>query len=201
MKLYWLVPFALALAVTGCSTTMKPRTLDTITRQFPTETKLSADSVKTQKPFAEKFKSLVYVKTDESIKFPHQAKQYNDFFVESMRNMGTFDKVVTKQDLEALVLERKLTDRVSNISDLIGLNQLARQMGPFLVVEPYVEWKGGYSFFAHLKAIDPESGETVLLLEQNAINWSGLDDPLFFPLMNGLLQWTQGKPIATAPKQ
>lgn len=196
MKLYRLIPFTLAVAVTGCSTTLKPRALDTTTGQFQTDTKLSADSVKAQKPFVEKYKSLVYVKTDES-----KAKQYNDFFVESMKNMGTFNKVVTKQDLETLVLERKLTDRVSNISDLIGLNQLAKQMGPFLVVEPYVEWKGGYNFFAHLKAIDPESGETVLLLEQNAFNWAGLDDPLFFPLMNGLLQWTQGKPIATAPKQ
>ena len=186
----------LVLALTGCSTTLKPRSLDSSTGQFPTSTKLSADAVKVNKPFAEKHKALAYVKTDES-----KAKQYNDFFVESLRNMGTFGKVLTKQELEALVLERKLTDRVSNISDLIGLNQLGKQMGPFLVVEPYVEWKGGYNFFAHLKAIDPDSGETVLLLEQNAFNWSGLDDPLFFPLMNGFLEWTQGKPISTASKQ
>jgi hypothetical protein len=196
MKLYVPLIFSLALAITGCSTTMKPRSIDSTTGQFPTTSKLSADSVKATKPFVEKFKTLAYVKTDGS-----KAKQYNDFFVESLKNMGVFTKVVTKQELESLVLERKLTDKVSNISDLIGLNQLEKQMGPFLVVEPYVEWKGGYNFFAHLKAIDPASGETVLLLEQNAFNWTGLDDPLFFPLMNGFLRWTQGKPIATAPKQ
>lgn len=196
MRPYWPILFMLALAVSGCSTTLKPRTLDPTTGQFATDTKLSADSVKTQKPFVEKYKVLAYVKTDDS-----KAKEYNAFFVESISNMGTFNKVVTKQDLEALVLQRKLTDKVSNISDLIGLNQLAKQIGSFLVVEPYVEWKGGYNFFAHLRAIDAESGETVLLLEQNAFNWAGLDDPLFFPLMNGFLQWTQGKPIATAPKQ
>jgi hypothetical protein len=196
MKLHLPVVFLLALIATGCSTTMKPRSLDPATGQFPTSSKLSADAVKANKPFDEKFRAMVYVKTDES-----KAKEYNDFFVESLKNMGTFNKVVTKEDLETLVLERKLTDRVSNISDLIGLNQLEKQIGPFLVVQPYVEWKGGYNFFAHLKAIDPETGGAVLLLEQNAFNWAGLDDPLFFPLMNGFLQWTQGKPISTTPKQ
>jgi len=186
--------FALIFAM-GCSTTLKSRNIDA-TGRFPTDNRLFSDSVKTVKPFLEKYKALVYIKTDEV-----KAKRYNDFFVESFKNMGVFNKVAQKQDLENLVIESKLTDRVSNISDLIGLVQLQKQIGPFLVVEPFVEWKGGYNFFAHLKAIDPESGETVLLLEQNAINWSGLDDPLFFPLLNGFLQWAKGEVISTSPKE
>ncbi len=196
MKLHLPVIFMLAVFATGCSTTLKPRTLDPATGKFSTTSKLSADAVKVNKPFEEKYKTLAYVKTDES-----KAKEYNNFFVETLKNMGVFTKVVTKEELEALVLERKLTDKVSNISDLIGLNQLSKQIGPFLIVQPYVEWKGGYNFFAHLKAIDPETGGTLLLLEQNAFNWAGLDDPLFFPLMNGFLEWTQGKPISTESKQ
>lgn len=196
MKLHLSVILMLAVFVTGCSTTLKPRTLDPATGKFSTTSKLSADAVKVNKPFEEKYKTLAYVKTDES-----KAKEYNNFFVETLKNMGVFTKVVTKEELEALVLERKLTDKVSNISDLIGLNQLSKQIGPFLIVQPYVEWKGGYNFFAHLKAIDPETGGTLLLLEQNAFNWAGLDDPLFFPLMNGFLEWTKGKPISTESKQ
>ena len=111
MKLY--VPFllSLALVMSGCSTTLKPRTLDATTGQFRTATKLSADSVKVNKPFVEKYRALAYVKTDDS-----KAKQYNDFFVESLKNMGAFNRVVTKQELEMTVLELKLTDKVSNIS-------------------------------------------------------------------------------------
>jgi len=188
----WLI--AAVLLVSGCSTTLTPHEIDT-SGKFPTSSKLSADSVKTIKPFAEKYKTLAYIKTDDS-----KVKKYNEFFVESFNNMKVFSKVVQKSDLESLVLERKLTDKVSNISDLIGLNQLQKQMGPFLVIEPYVEWKGGYNFFAQLKAVDPETGETVLLLEQNAFNWAGLDDPLFFPLLNGFLQWAKGETITTEPK-
>jgi len=195
MKLHLLALLLVAIVATGCSTTLKPRSLDTTTGRFPTDTKLAADGAKVVKPFSNKLKVLAYIKTDDS-----KVKQYNEFFVESFRNMGFFTKVVTKQELESLVLERKLTDKVSNISDMIGLNQLQKQMGPLLVVEPYVEWKGGYNYFAHLKAIDPESGETVLLLEQTAFNFSGLDDPLFFPLMNGFLQWVKGETISTMPK-
>lgn len=179
----------------GCSTTLKPHTVDA-TGRFPTGTKISEGGIKIIKPFSEKYKALAYIKTDNS-----KAKQYNDFFVESFRNMRVFAKVLQKPDLESLVIERKLTDRVTNISDLIGLNQLQKQIGPFLIVEPYVEWKGSYNYYAQLKAIDPESGETVLLLEQTAFNWAGLDDPLLFPLLNGFLQWSKGEPISTGSKK
>lgn len=195
MRLHLHIVFLIALIATGCSSTLKPAPRDPATGLFPTNTKLSSESVKILQPFDEKYRTLVYVKTDES-----KAKQYNDFFGESLKNMGTFKKVVTKEDLEKMVVTRNLTDKVSNISDLIGLNQLAKQIGPFLIVQPYVEVKQSYNFFAHLKAIDPETGTTVLLLEQTAFNWAGLDEPLFFPLMNGFMQWTQGMAISTSPK-
>ena len=86
--------------------------------------------------------------------------------------MNVFTTVNAKSDFEKMIIERQLTDTVSNVSDLIGLHNLAKQIGPFLVVEPYVEWKGGYNFVASLKAIDPGTGETVLHLEQKAFNWA-----------------------------
>lgn len=194
MKLRLIGLATLVFLISGCSTTLTTREVDA-SGKFPSQFKLDADGIKTIKPYVEKYKTLAYIKTDES-----KAKQYNEFFVESFKNMKVFNKVVQKTDLESLVVERKLTDKVSNISDLIGLINLQKQIGPFLVVEPYVEWKGGYNFFAHLKVIDPESGETVLLLEQNAFNWAGLDDPLFFPLLNAFLQWTKGETITTEIK-
>ena len=194
MKLRLCGLLALAALLAGCSTTFKSRPLDA-TGKFTTSTKLDAGGVKTVKPFQEKYKTMLYVKPDEA-----RTTRFNNFWFESFKNMGVFTNVAQKSDFESMVIERKLTDKVTSVSDLIGLHQLQQQIGPFLVVEPNVEWKGGYDYFASLKATDPESGETVLYLEQNAFNWAGLDDPLFFPLLNAFLEWTKGEPISTETK-
>jgi hypothetical protein len=180
------------LSVVRCSSTLKPATLDPAGR-FPTESRISPGGVKIARPFDSKFKPLLYVKIDDS-----KANMYRDFFVSSFRNMNFFTVVNEKSDFEKMIIERKLTDKVSNVSDLIGLNNLAKQVGPFLVVEPHLEWQGGYNYIASLKAIDPETGETVLHLEQKAFNWAGLDKPLFYPLLNAFIDWANGRTIATA---
>jgi hypothetical protein len=179
----------------GCSGTLKTRDIDAKSKKFPTDSVLADDGVKIAKPFEAKFKPMAYVKLDS------KNTKYNEFLIKTIEKMGAFDRVVLKSDLEAFVLEKKLTDRISNISDLVGLNQLQKQIGPFLVIEPLVEWKGGYNYWGHLKAIDPSTGETVFLVEQNAFNFSGLDDPLFYPLFNALLQWVRGEKISTASKK
>jgi hypothetical protein len=46
-----------------------------------------------------------------------------------------------------------------------------------------------------MKAIDASTGKTVLLIDTSAVNMAGLDDPLFHPMLNGFINWTQGKPI------
>jgi hypothetical protein len=180
---------AVALLATGCSTTFRAAPLNPEGR-FPTTTKLSVDAVKTNEPFEEKFRPLAYVKFDQQTN-----SQYQDFVIASLRNTKAFTRVVTKAELESMVIEKALTDKVSNVSDLIGLNHLQKEIGPFLVVEINLEWKGGYDFLGTLKSIDPSNGKTMLLLEQQAFNFSGLDGPLFYPLFNGFLEWTQGKPI------
>jgi hypothetical protein len=178
--------------VAGCSTTLEPRKVNADGR-FPTGTKLSAEGVKIVKPFSENYKALAYIKTDS------REKGSNDFFIKSFQNMGVFTQVVLQSDLERLVIERKLTDKIATISDLISLNRLEKEIGPFLIVETYIAWKSPHIYFAQLKAIDPESGATVLLLEQEAADLAGLDDPLFFPLLNGFLDWTKGELVSAGP--
>lgn len=60
-----------------------------------------------------------------------------------------------------------------------------------------MEWKGGYDFIANLKAYDSENGKDVLVLENKAFNWAGLDKPLFYPLFNAFLEWVRGDRITT----
>lgn len=192
-----MTPYARVLAIiaagilaSGCSSTLKVAKPDA-SGHFSTQFLLDDGGAKTVKPFGDKYRAMVYLKMDET-----KTKQYTDFFVTSFSNMGIFSKVAQKSDLEQLVIERKLADKVSNVSDLIGLNNLQKQIGPFLVVEPSVEWKGGYNYVGSMKATDPETGETMLMLEQHAFNWSGLDGPLFYPLLNAFADWAHGQPIA-----
>ncbi|KXF80749.1 hypothetical protein [Enterovibrio coralii] len=173
----------------GCSTTLKTTSVNTDTGEFETSHKISHGGVKIAEPFEEGYANMVYVKTDE------KAQEYNDFFINSVKNSNKFNKVMSKQDMESLVLREKLTDNVSSVSDLIGLHNLQKHIGNFLILEPYVEWKGGYNYTSSLKAIDAETGETVLYLVNDAFNWDGLDQPLFYPLFNGLIQWADGRPI------
>lgn len=179
-----------ALFFTGCATTLKPTQLDE-TGYFDTDTKLKPDGLEIVEEFKPEYSTLLYVKTDD------RNEKYNTFFLESFKNMDTFKNVLAKGELESLVLEKNLAGKVSNISDKIGLHSLSKEMGPFLVVEPYVEWKGGYNFIANLKAIDPTTGKEVLVLNNEAFNWSGLDQPLFYPLFNAFLEWSRNDEITT----
>lgn len=181
-----------AVSISGCSTTLEATKPDS-SGHFSTGTVLDAGGVKAVKPFQEKYRAMAYVKIDES-----KGTKYGEFFLNSVKNMGVFTTVSTKADLEKMIIERKLTDKVSNVSDMIGLNNLQKQIGPFIVVEPNAEWRGGYDFVASIKVSDPESGETVLQVEQKAFNWAGLDKPLFYPLLNAFSEWTQGKTITTS---
>lgn len=181
-----------ALFLTGCNATLQPRPTDA-DGLFPTSSLIDSDGIKIQKPFSSKYKSLVYIKTDDS-----KSVEYNDFFIQSIKNLDVFGRVLGKSDIESIVIQKDLSDKVGNVSDLVGLNRLAKEIGPFLIVTPYVEWKGGYNYLAQITAIDAETGETVLKLQNTAFNWAGLDKPLFYPLLNGFAEWTRGQTIGTA---
>jgi hypothetical protein len=178
-----------ALALASCSSTFKPGTLDTQTGHFSTDSHLAPNAVEKEEKFDDKYLPLLYVKTDV------KSDRLNSFYIDSFKNMHRFQQVLGKDDMEALVINRGLSSKVQNVSDLIGLKNLSGEIGPFLVVEPLAEQKSRYGFDASLKAIDAESGQTVLELRNSAFNWSGLDKPLFYPLFNAFLDWTHGQDL------
>lgn len=185
-----LVLIPLILLLGACSTTLKPTALGE-TGYFDTNTKLASDGIKTEEPFKPEYKKMIYVKTDE------KNEQFNTFYLETFKNMNEFESVLNKEEMEALVFNKGLASKVSSVSDKIGLHNLHKEIGSFLVVEPYAEWKGGYDYIANLKAYDPETGKDVLVIENEAFNWAGLDKPLFYPLFNAFLEWVRGEKIQT----
>ncbi len=192
MNIFKLTLIPIIVLLEACATTLKPTPLGA-DGYFKTDAKIVADGVKLKKKFTPKFKRMIYVQADKN------SERFNKFFIESFANMGQFKKVMSKEDMESLVLEKNLQNVVSSVSDKIGLYNLQRKIGSFLVVEPYTDWLGGYIYMARIKAYDPKTGKEVLILEHEAFNWAGLDQPLFYPLFNAFLQWVRGEEIQTAP--
>jgi hypothetical protein len=184
----WLAVVAVGM-LAGCSSTLKPASPDPKTGHFPTISGISPGGVQKAEKFDPKYLQMLYVKTDS------KSDRLNTFYLQTFTNMGRFQKVVGKDELEGLVIQRGLADKVQNISDMIGLKNLSNVIGPFLVVEPTAEYKGGYNYGAALKTTDAETGIVVLLVKNSAINWAGLDEPLFYPLFNVFLDWTSGQEV------
>ena len=193
-KLILIFLLSIMLGLWGCSTTLKATQLDD-KGYFPTWTRIAEDEIKVKEPFEPKYRALLYVKTDK------KSEKYNDFFIQSFKNMNVFDDVLGKEGIENLVFELGLADKIPSISDKLGFYNLQKHIGSFLVVEPTTWWDGGHNYSAEFKTIDPETGKVVLHIEKEAFNFAGLDKPLFYPLFNAFLEWCQGKSISTRKKE
>jgi hypothetical protein len=193
------VAFALLFAglLAGCNTTLHIEKPDPTSGLYATDTVLKPADVKVAEKFDPIYTQMVYLKVDAETPNP----QFVDFFVAALKDMRIFKKVTTKDDLEAIVIERNLGGKVPSVSDLVGLNNLSKEIGPFLIVEPNAVFKGGYNFEGTLRAIDASTGKTVLLIKMNAFNMAGLDNPLFHPMLNGFINWTRNRPIAPVMPQ
>lgn len=184
--------FFLALALTGCSSTLKPAEVNTEGR-FDTSSRVDASGQTITGPFVpERHGKMVVVFTFT------ENNTVNEFFYQSIKNSKKFDAVYNESELEKFVIKNKIED-VTDTSSLLSMNKLAKTVGPFLVIKPYFEWKGGYNFIATLEVIDAETTETLLKVEKKAFNWAGLDKPLFYPLFNAFIDWTEGKAPPPAP--
>lgn len=176
----------------GCSSTLHVEKPDPTSGLYATHSVLKPADVRVADKFDPAYTEMVYLKVDAETPNP----RFVDFFMSALKDMHTFKKVVTKDDLQAIVIERNLGSKVPSVSDLVGLNNLSKEIGPFLIVQPNAIFKGGYNFEGTLKAIDASTGKTVLLIDTTAFNMAGLDDPLFNPMLNGFINWTRNQPVA-----
>jgi hypothetical protein len=186
--------FALLLAglLSGCNTTLHVEKPDSTSGLYSTHTVLKPADVRVVEKFDPAYTQMVYLKVNAENPNP----RFVDFFVAALKDMHVFKKIATKDDLQAIVIERNLGSKVPSVSDLVGLNNLSKEIGPFLIIEPNAVFKGGYNFEGTLKATDASTGKTVLLIDMTAFNMAGLDDPLFHPMLNGFINWTRNQPVA-----
>ena len=179
----------LTVTMLGCSTQFKVP-MQNASGSF--DAKEVIDEVKVnEKVDIAKYKKLLYVRSF------YYDEQYANFLVGSFRNMHIFDSVIGARELEVMIIEKGLTEKVTDISNLIGLNQFQKYYGDYLIVDFVIIKPVGWKHQGNLKVIDPSTGKVILHLYTTGVNWDGLDQPIFYPLFNGFLDWANGKPIRT----
>lgn len=138
------------------------------------------------------YKKLLYVKSEL------HRNNYDDFLVGSFYRMGIFENVVGKKELERMIVEKGFEDKVKDVSSFIQLRQFQKLYGNFLILDlDDVRKSPGLYYKAHLKVYDPSNGEILLHIFKEGVNWSGIDQPIFYPLFNGFLDWAHGRKIRT----
>lgn len=180
-----LVSIAIALLLTSCSPTLKVKQLDDKTGKLPTETVLNETEILAKKNIdLKEYNQFLFVK-----KSGLNMEKYENYILGTLKNIGGFQKYYIQTELEQYVIQNGLTDKVTSISDNIGLLNLSKSVGKFLICESNVEYKGGYDFSFEYKVIDPTNAEILLHIKHNAFNWGGLDRPLFNPVFNEYIDW------------
>jgi len=177
-----LIIFA-TLLFSSCSSTLKVHELNE-KGKLPTDTQVTSSEILIDKP----------LKIDTSfhllfIKNLNGMNRYSQYIVGTLKNISGFQEVKTSEEMEQYVIKNNLADKVTNISDNVGLYRLEREIGNFLICETSAEQVDRYGYKFHFKIINAASSEIVLDVYHYAFNWAGLDRPLFNPVFNYYIDW------------
>jgi hypothetical protein len=180
-----ILSIAIAILLTSCSPTLKVKELDAKTGKLPTGTVINNTEILVNKNIdLKEYNQFLFVK-----KSGLNMEKYEAYIFGTLQNIGGFQKFYSQTELEKYVIQNGLTDKVTSISDNIGLLNLSKNVGKFLICESNVEYKGGYDFSFDYKVINPTNAEVLFHIKHNAFNWGGLDRPLFNPVFNAYIDW------------
>lgn len=174
------------LIISGCGTTLHTVRPDPKSVLYDTATVINTKNI-----FVKKKMNLNLLSQIAIVRVDHEDDQYEIFVQESIENLNLFGKVLTKSEFEKELFKKDLAGKVTNISDLLGLHYAYKQYGPFLLIKFKTEFKGNYNFSSRLIVINPENGEELFHVKNEAFNFDGLDKPLFYPMFNELAKWVR----------
>ncbi len=171
--------------IISCSPTFKVKPLDQKTGKLPTDTRLETGEILTEKNVdVNRYKQFLFISKNGPT-----TNKFETYITETIREIGGFNKIYTQPELEQFVIQNNLTDKVTSISDRIGLLNLQKQVGDYLICVMNIEFLGGYEFRFEFKIVDPSTWNVLLDIKHKAFNWSGLDRPLFNPVFNYYIDW------------
>ncbi|KPF80758.1 hypothetical protein IP78_06750 [Brevundimonas sp. AAP58] len=183
---------ALALAVAtlgaaGCSSTFEATTLDATTGRFPISQVLPPEAIKVDEAFpVNDNRRLLLVRTNLGT-----LTQYEEYFEESMENIGFFQQVVRPDEFERMLVQAGKADGVSGTTGFAGLAQASRAWGPFLVADFNLTAGAGYQVDMVMTVYDPSTARELYKIDHGVTNWAGLDGVLFEPSFNAFIEWLE----------
>lgn len=121
--------------------------------------------------------------------FVSSALWKNDFAPGQVKEIGYFDKVVNHSDLETMVIEQKLQDKIISLNSQIGLSRLANNYKPFLWIRVYTEYSQATdTSVAKLVVTRAENAQEVFEAQADIKSGSS-DETVWYPIFNALISW------------
>ena len=117
----------------------------------------------------------------------------SDFTLQQIRYLGFFDQVLSLKDLQQLIVEHNLQDKVPSINDRIGVNNAARNYHTFL----WIHYDGGNrdgKSYIKLVVTDPLTLKDIFVAEQQTRTQAQIltgytDQNTWYPLFNSFIDW------------
>jgi hypothetical protein len=179
-----LVVSLVVLAVTAC-TSMKVVKLDPKTGRFPTSNKARV---------------ITNVKTDLDSMKGLLLLPDNDFVKGQIANVHYFEKTITLDELETLIITNNLTDSVPSVRDKIGINKAYKAYKPFLWLRFDTREANGKTYGQFILT-KPDTLEDIFVVEQYFdYVWAGVNDNnTWYPMFNALVDYIDENSTTWAP--
>lgn len=168
----------------GCAS-FKPANIDETTGQFPASTEVDKQYIKIYEPLAGiKEANYVYLLAHS----PYGTDRFYNFMKDALIKIG-FPKVYSRKELSRLVIQNGLEAYITDLSDPISLNNLAKATGPFIILDSSVFPVADVVFRFDVQVIDPLSGDTYLEISRIRTNWLDMDKEINYPILNVIKHW------------
>ena len=117
----------------------------------------------------------------------------NDYAVDQMKATKLFKTVLDYNDLQKIVIQNNLQEKVQTINEPIGLSRLAKTWKPLLWVDFRRVTKDNRTYYRML-AINPENLDELFIADVDPF-WKGVSDQdVRYPLFNAFIDWVRANP-------
>jgi hypothetical protein len=184
-KLMMVAALVAGLMTTACASTFEVAELDSTTMRFAGAEQLAPTDIKVAKDFdIDKASQILFLRTNIDTE-----AQYTAYFKDSIDKFKYFDNVMRKDEFERYLIQKGLQDQIGDVSGFSSLSKAAGVMGDFLFADIALSAGAGYQVKAIFTVYNARDAQELYKVERQVTNWSGLDQPLFMPVLNGFFDW------------
>lgn len=184
MKITYIILTASSILFTACGTQLKVAPINPqyglITSENGEAKKASV--IQSEKININKYKEFIFIPNG------------GDYAVLQTKEFKFFNEVLNYEDLQKLIIEKNLQDKVPSITDGIGLNKLSKNYKPFLTMyfKPFTIPNGiTTDRYLQLVVSNPETLQDVFVAQVKLdLLWEGINDQnTRYPLFNSFFEW------------